>query len=181
MGGPKALMLIGDRPWWRVQQRRLIDAGCAPLWVVSPQVRAALSREPDAPTSLIESDPDAPMFASLRRGVEHTAVGTPASHTFVLPVDVPAPDRATWIALAEAAGSGVAVPALEGRRGHPVCLSARWIERVLGPAVRAGDADALRLDVLIAGRAAEIAVADASVTTNLNTPDDVARWLAARA
>ena len=35
MGGPKALMQVGGRVWWRIQEERLGAAGVAPVNMVS--------------------------------------------------------------------------------------------------------------------------------------------------
>ena len=173
-GGPKALVRVGGQPWWQIQHHRLLDAGCRPFWVISPEVRTGFAGDPGAPADLIESAPDSPMFESVRRGVEHTTRAGLPPHIFVLPVDVPAASRATWADLAAAAATGAAVPVFDGRRGHPVCLSAPWLERVLLPRLLI----AARLDELIAGDRTEVPVTDPSVIMNLNTPDDFRRWAA---
>lgn len=176
MGGPKALMTVDGEPWWRVQARRLRDAGCTPIWVVSPEVRAAIAGAPDGPRALVEANPDAPMFDSLRAGVGHLGPRTP-ERLFVLPVDVPAPGRATWDTLATARSDGVAVPVHAGRRGHPICLAQAWVDRVLRPAFAAPPGPSVRLDGLAAPARTEVPVSDPAVVANLNTPADLATWL----
>jgi CTP:molybdopterin cytidylyltransferase MocA len=171
MGGPKAIMDAGGRPWWRIQENRLAAAGIARHWIVSDEVARALRAEAGAPALLIPADPDAPMFASLRAGIEALPRGASA---FILPVDVPAPRAEVWRALAAAAGP--AVPVHRRERGHPAALPAGWIDRVLRPAFARGSPD--RLDQLLTG-AVEIPVDDSAVVTNLNTPDDLSKWLAA--
>jgi CTP:molybdopterin cytidylyltransferase MocA len=173
MGGPKALMEIGGRPWWAVQQERLAGAGVAALWVVSDPVFREMVNAQEPPARGLVADSAAPMFNSIRRGIE--AARPHASHgIFILPVDVPAPRDATWEALAAAAGDRVAVPTFGGEHGHPVALSAAWLDRSFPSAPDAGD----RLDDLIEGHVSYLAVDDPTVVVNLNTPDDVAAWLA---
>jgi CTP:molybdopterin cytidylyltransferase MocA len=165
MGVPKALMTVGGRGWWRVQEERLTRAGVDRLWVVSPQVGAAVHGP-----AVVESSPDAPMFASVLAGV----AARPNASLFILPVDVPAPGPDIWRALAAAAGDRVAVPTFNGEHGHPVALSRLWIDRALKPA-----GETMRLDHLIAPDTVYIPVHDRAVLVNLNTPDDARAWAAA--
>lgn len=165
MGGPKALMRVVGREWWRLQEERLEHAGVHRVWVVSPAVRAQVRGLTTA-----EADPDAPMFASVLAGMR----AAPGAGLFILPVDVPAPGPDVWRLLAAAADAGVAVPTSHGERGHPIALSRPWIDRVLS---RAGHED--RLDHLIGPDVVEVPVADPGVLANLNTPGDVRAWAAA--
>jgi CTP:molybdopterin cytidylyltransferase MocA len=172
MGGPKALMGVGGRPWWLVQQERLAEAGAPALWVVSNTVFREMVNSEEPPARGLVADSAAPMFESIRRGVEaarpHASRGV-----FILPVDVPAPPAMTWEALAAAAGDRVAVPTFGGEHGHPVALSAAWLARSFPLAPDAED----RLDHLIEGHVSYLAVDDPTVVVNLNTPDEVAAWL----
>lgn len=181
MGCPKALMLVKGRPWWRWQHEALAEAGLGATWAVSPVVKAAIGSGPGAPRQVLADDA-APMFQSLRVGVESLARRAdppePPRGLFVLPIDVPVPARAVWSALAAAAvnGQGVAAPSFQGAHGHPLYMTWAWAaEHVL--AARSEDA---RLDRLISGVVEYIDVDDPSVAHNLNTPADVAQWLARR-
>lgn len=163
MGGPKALMQVGGRPWWQLQEERLADT--PRTWIVSPDVA------PHLPTcTLITADPDAPMFSSIRAGL---AAATTEPGLFILPVDVPAPAPSTLAALSRSARDGVAIPTYHSKRGHPVALSRAWITRVFQPAAHQDQ----RLDRLIAPDAIEVAVDDPDIAINLNTPQDVEQWL----
>jgi CTP:molybdopterin cytidylyltransferase MocA len=172
MGGPKALMHVGGRPWWDWQSRRLAAAGVTGVWVVSPIVRAAIlsaaATDANAPQCLVDGDPDAPMFDSIRAGLEFVQANKPRG-VFVLPVDVPAASPLVWQSLVNVAD--VAAPTCKGVHGHPIWLSWSFLEREVLPA--APDA---RLDALIGQRTTYIQVEDASVTMNLNTPEDVRAW-----
>jgi len=174
MGGPKALMRVGGQGWWEIQEERLERAGATRIWVVSPEVRRAMSR---CASRMVDGDPAAPMFQSVKAGI--AAAG---DSVFVLPVDVPACGRETLEALAAAAEDRVTVPTFGGKRGHPVGLSAVWIRRVLSPLFRGEclrpevSLEKLRLDQLIAADEREVAVDDPAVVVNLNTPEDLARW-----
>jgi nicotine blue oxidoreductase len=174
MGGPKALMMIGGRAWWRVQRERLRAVGVSDVWVVSAEVLGAMKGESDAPERMVLGDADAPMFASIVAGVLSLRDHPPRG-VYLLPVDVPAPALEAWRALG--GGASPCVPRWETRRGHPVWLPWGFVERKLLP--RARDRDWVmqtRLDRLIAGELVEIAVEGAGVLVNLNTPEDVERW-----
>ncbi len=179
MGGPKGLMSVDGRAWWFVQQERIAASGRNAAWVVSPVVRSAIERAPGAALHLVDADPDAPMFASVLAGLGALLASPPLpGWVHVLPVDVPAPLRATLDALERGAGAGgVAVPRHAGKSGHPVCLAWGWVERELLPRATGTTTDGLRLDELIAGVRMEVDVTDDAVTVNLNTPEDVQRWI----
>lgn len=176
MGGPKALMTVGGRPWWRWQVERLGAAGMASCWVVNGGVMSAFASCPDAPSVQTLADASAPMFESILTGLRSLGCVPPFVH--VLPVDVPCPLPTTFATLERRAAGGVAVPTRLGLRGHPVCLARTWIERHVLAASLGGDA---RLDRLIRGWTTTVETPDDPDTTiNLNTPRDVDAWLASR-
>ena len=171
MGGPKALADVAGRPWWRWQEDRLERIGLKRTWVVSDRVEAALRCEDDAPARRVLSDADARLFDSLVVGVT-SLCDAPPRGVFVLPVDVPVASAKVWSVLA--AADGLAVPEHDGSGGHPAYLPWRFVtEFVLDPP----PGSPRRLDHLLAGAATRVPVSDADVAVNLNTPDDVARWL----
>jgi nicotine blue oxidoreductase len=176
MGVPKALMNVNGPPWWVWQSRRLGRVGIPSVWVVSPEVRDTIMEDGPPPFKLVDSDPDASMFESFLAGVRACEVNPPQG-VFVLPVDVPAPPRKVWQELCES--GQVAVPTFEDTRGHPVYLPWEWLAEVLRSMPDHAHASHLRLDALIAPVARLINVHDPLVATNLNTPEDVSRWLAA--
>lgn len=108
----------------------------------------------------IAADPDGTPLSSLQALLR----ATPRARSFVIHVDMPAFDLRVWRAL-EAAG-GDAIPVYEGRRGHPVLLSAETLDAVLrlDPAVD-------RLDEFLRGRAVtEVPVPTDVILANLNEP-----------
>lgn len=179
MGGPKALMRVGHEPWWVRQYARLGAMGLASTWVVSEAVHAVLGQERSPPPRRVVADSAAPMFASVLAGFR-TLVSLPTDEregVFVLPVDGPVPQRRVLELLAES--DGVAAPAHEARRGHPIFFPWDWIDRMLDDIARdPPDPADLRLDRMIAPVVRHVAVADAMVTVNLNTPGDVEAFLA---
>lgn len=163
MGVPKALMSVGGTPWWTRQQSRLERVGLPVTWVVSDRV----ARESQLARTVVVDD-TAPMFESIRAGVASLGSLESLAGVFILPVDVPAPEPGVWRELGRC--EHPAVPVWHGRRGHPVYLPGTWL--------RGRDwARAGRLDDLIRADSFAVRVGDPDVTVNLNTPQDVDRWL----
>ncbi len=179
MGGPKAMMNAGAEPWCLTQRARLDRLATPFTWVISPELftRAVANNLLCAISPRVVSDSNAPMFTSLLNGVMHVFPSSPTrGGLFVLPVDVPVPRAEVWHALAAALSVGV--PTFRGVRGHPVFISWRWLkDRFIPAAASPTAARPLRLDQLIAPDATHIEVDDSDVAVNLNTPDDVAKWL----
>jgi CTP:molybdopterin cytidylyltransferase MocA len=169
MGGPKALMNVAGGPWWVVQSCRFDQAGVTPVWVLSPQVLREIGPELRIAADdqlILESDPDAPMFQSVRAGLRALHVRPPRG-VYILPIDVPAPWKDVWQALA--ANGPVAVPTFRGENGHPVYLSWDFVKEHIpldGPAHG-------RLDHIIGPYAKYVPVKNPDVTYNLNTPERV--------
>ncbi|MFN7020902.1 MAG: NTP transferase domain-containing protein [Phycisphaerales bacterium] len=180
MGGPKALMLVEDEPWWIRQRRRIAEVGIPMTWVVSPQVLYAM-RPADTGLGvgdLALVDPDRPMFDSLLAGLSACRSRPPAG-VFVLPVDCPAPGPEVWFALG--AKNHPAIPTIDGRSGHPVYLPWSFVVSTIDAAVSAPDGrEPPRLDLLVRPVARRVPVLDPSVLINLNHPSDVAGWLECR-
>ncbi|MBL8746360.1 MAG: NTP transferase domain-containing protein [Phycisphaerae bacterium] len=177
MGGPKALMRVGGREWWRVQRDRLRAVGAREVWVVSEEVRRAWAGEAEAPAEVVVVDGCGAMMSSVWAGLVEVSKRQPGG-VFVLPVDVPAPGASVWSAL-RGAGVRPSAPAHAGRRGHPVWLPWGFVERdVLSHADDAGWLEGMRLDRLVEGELVPVSVDDAGVLVNLNDPGDVARWVA---
>jgi len=181
MGGPKVAMDVGGRPWCHWQRERIERLGLRTLWVLPPGVRdSEKCRDALDGLEFVTGDPDSPMFASFVQGLNTLAPEHGEQITgglFVLPIDTPAPKPDVWRRLA--AASLVGVPTHRGTRGHPVFLSWPWVARVfsLGAGAEAPPR-AARLDRLIEPDTTLIEVDDPDVAVNLNTPDDVAHWLA---
>lgn len=178
MGGPKALMRVRDEAWWRHQDRRLREVGVPATWIVSDVVWQAMEGDASRPTRCVRVDSTAPMFTSVLAGL-NSLRGKPPEGVFVLPVDAPPPGRRVWHALRS---TGLSCPSFEGIRGHPVFLPWSWIEATLWNAIAAAaDPSALRLDHLIRDVLNVVPTDDPRVGCNLNTPEDVARYVAADA
>lgn len=180
MGGPKALMQVDTVPWWRVQRDRIAASGYRQSWVVSENVaRAMRESDPAGAPEHVLANPDAPMFESLLIGLRWLAAMHTPRGVFVLPVDTPWPcDGAARTLIA---GHPAAIPTFEGRGGHPVWLSWTWASGLLAQEARgAVPASQRRLDALLTSTAARVAVDAREVITNLNTPQDVLRFISLR-
>ena len=171
MGCPKALMQIGSRSWWEIQAERLDSIGMPSVWVVSSEVQRGIGSEGKARINAVCADSGLPMFESLVVGLESVWTEK-CTGLFVLPVDVPVPVGNVFEALR--ATEQVSVPTFKKRRGHPVYLPMDWIQSInwnhLPEHLR-------RLDRLIASDVVEVPVDDPDTVVDLDTPEDVQRWL----
>ena len=103
-------------------------------------------------------DPEGTPLASLQALLKTT----PRGRAFVIHVDMPAFDLRVWRALEAAARD--AVPVYEGRRGHPVLLTAETLDEVARLDPKTG-----RLDEFLRGRAVvEVPVNTDVIFANLN-------------
>ena len=180
-GGPKAFKRVDGELAWRRQARLLLQAGAERVAVViHPDRPADDLAEPVPDTVLVvASTPQAEMFASLQAGLR--ALRQSDDHgaaTLILPVDCPLAGLPVTDALLAALGDGkssppaVIRPVFEGRRGHPIVLSAALCEDL------AAGSSNRRLDHIIRALAAQsvrdVAVEDPAILANHNR-DGVSR------
>lgn len=184
MGRPKGLLEVNGRPLILEQIEQFRAAGGKEIVFVlgfhADEYRAVLGTTKDV-TIVVNEHPERGQFSSLLVGCSALLVNGRgmARHapTFVLPVDVPAPGKDVWEKLAAAMKKevDVCIPMYGDRGGHPVLLSARFVEKLLTIAPDHPDA---RLDIQIhrldQGRIARIPVDDRRVAMNVNTPTDLA-------
>jgi CTP:molybdopterin cytidylyltransferase MocA len=167
MGGPKALLLVEGEPLGVLHARRLGEAGCGAVVLVT---RVELAARLGGEWSIAVSTAPDPA-GSLGVGVRALEPG-PADVIIVTPVDAwPArPETLARLVAAVRQGADAATPTHAGRGGHPVALRAR----VLAPF---RDAPRPLRDVLAAlgpGRV-RIEVDDPGVAIDLDSPEDVLR------
>jgi len=173
MGIPKALAVLDGQTFLR----RILNTCAASCHLESPVVvigaQAQAVRETHADLSHLSvrwiENPTwstSDMVASVRLGLR--ALGD--THALIWPVDCPRVPVAVIAALAAAnTGKAACIPVYEGRRGHPVVLSAALCRVLLE------DAQIESLRVLL-GRAAdkgevlEVEVGSGEVLENLNHP-----------
>lgn len=164
-GGPKAWAMRGEKPLLRLHLEFLAGRfDLSHVFVSVQEAWLARCRELGLPANFVPCDPEGPPMASLQRLL---AAGGGAAG-FVYHVDMPLwePEAGPLLKALEEGlgGAAAAVPAFNGRRGHPVYLSA------------AAAADASRLDpaqdrldaFLRRCQAAEVPVASPLIHANWN-------------
>ena len=182
MGEPKAMLAAGDETFLQHAVRALQEGGCAYVVVVTGSLdgEAALRIAEDAAEldAGIAVNPAAQseQADSLRIGL--AALPPEALAAVVAPVDVPDVSGALVRAVIDAfirTGAPVALPAREGRHGHPVLFA----RRVFGELMQADLPQGAR--TVVHAHAAELApVPVDALPVDLDTPDDYRRWRAAR-
>lgn len=167
MGRPKADVVVGGV---RLLDRAIAAmgaAGCAPLWaVVRDGTRV------DGADAVVNPDPARGMRSSLTLAVE-AAAAAGSGVLAVLLVDVPGIDAdAIARVVSSRRPARIAVARYAGRRGHPIVMPvALWLDAL---ALAAPDEGARALL-----RDRPDLVDDIDVVgdpTDLDTPDDLARW-----
>jgi len=194
MGSPKGLIDYFGRPWLLEQCARFRAAGGEQVILVlgyhqeayfqeipwlKDSVDQTTRRHDLEITTLLNVHPEGGQFTSLLCAITSAYISS-APGAWVLPVDVPGPDRMVYDALRAALHGPVAVvvPRYLSRGGHPVLLSASFIQTL---AAIPPDAPKARLDVqihrLVPAARAYVPVEDGQVGLNLNTPLDLKGYL----
>lgn len=132
-GVPKLLTLVDGVPMIRRTVTSLIEGGAdACVVVVSARsgtgIGAALAGLPA--TVVINPDPDRGMFSSIQCGVAHTGGG---DWCVLLPGDMPfvRPETVAAVLSAAIRNNATSFASHDGRRGHPLVLSAALRDRIL--------------------------------------------------
>jgi nicotine blue oxidoreductase len=177
MGGPKALLRIGDTTFLAHACALLARPTVASVVVVigaeAERVRTE-ARLPDGVTVVVNDRWREGMLSSVWAGLD-AAEALGAEAVLLHPVDHPlvAPATVDLVALALTQGAAIAVPSWEGRRGHPGGFA-----RGLFPALRVAPPDRGARAVL--GDHADRVVhvpGDPGCTAGIDTPDDLALWI----
>jgi molybdenum cofactor cytidylyltransferase len=173
MGRPKATLPIGSSNFLT----RLIDLyapHCSPIIVVfghgADALLQAFAHEPRA-TFAVNPDPERGQLSSLQTGLALTSTSL-----LFQPIDYPAISAATVAALA-ASTAPLAIPVHQGRRGHPVRLSAGIARELLALPPTAQARDVIRAHY---AEADFIPVNDPGTVTDIDTPEDYAQWIGAQ-
>lgn len=178
MGAPKGLLPVGERPLLAWQLDRFQRAGGKSSVVVVGRDHELYRQALPGADMVRNLDPDKGAFSSLLLGLRRI-FERPVRGAFVLPIDVPVADLSVWTSLAQPLTGGAAVvrPIHDGRRGHPVALSAAFCAKLMtAPPESRLDHEirALPPDAII-----DVSVDDPSISLNLNDPDAFAAWLRA--
>ncbi|KAF1035561.1 MAG: Molybdenum cofactor guanylyltransferase [Herbaspirillum frisingense] len=137
--------------------------------VAEENALAAVLRTLGCEVVVLEAGAARAMSASLRQGLLRTS---DAAGWLVALADMPLvqPDTVKRIVAALQAGAGIALPVMDGRRGHPVGFARPHLDELL--ALR-GDQGARAL--LNAHPVTEIEVNDPGIFADIDTQDDLAR------
>ena len=172
MGRPKALLPIAESTFLG----RLIAIyrePCEPVIVVlgygADVIQASIKST--AARWVVNEDPSRGQFSSLQTGLRALPAGVDC---LFQPIDFPAVHAATVEQVARTEGVLV-IPRHHGQRGHPVRLSPALIAELLSHPATAQARDVIRRHY---AAAKYVDVADAGVVTDIDTPEDFARWIA---
>lgn len=174
MGASKALLDFQGRPWLVAQVQAIRAQTAGPIRVVlgpQNQEEATLLSGQEGVRAVLNSEPDRGPFSSLQAGLAGLE-----GPTFLGPLDCPIAPVLATLHQALLPGLEAVVPTFGGKGGHPVCLSAGLIVRLLS--LEPGGQGS-RLDVqLRSARVQRLEVTDPRVALNLNTPEGWRLFLA---
>jgi molybdenum cofactor cytidylyltransferase len=184
MGRPKLLLPIGGRPMVAGVVEALRDGGVREVVLVTaPDDEALQAWAREAGIILaVNPAPERGMLSSIREGI--AALGGSAGLAqageilLVSPADLPnlrAETVAELLRRMTETGARLAVPAFQGRQGHPLAIAPALIPEI----------DTLDLDVGLrqlrdrhGAELLEVEVTDAGVAQDVDTPDDYERFRA---
>jgi molybdenum cofactor cytidylyltransferase len=179
MGQPKALLPCRRKSFLRTILETLEEAGIYEIRVVLGHGGDEILRSEPLPDGMAVRNPrfEDGMLSSVRCGI----LALPPGHDafFLWPVDHPLVRIATLERLIEALAAsarGIALPVHQGKRGHPALFAARLAQALLDAP------DALGARAVLRERPQEleeVAVDDAGVTTDIDTPEAYRRVLGA--
>lgn len=172
MGRPKALLPIGEATFLG----RLISiyrACCDPLIVVLGHQAAEIRAGTPAlgVTWVVNEHPELGQFSSLQAGLRALPEGVDC---LFQPIDYPAVASGTVERLAKSEGPLV-IPRHDGTRGHPVRISPAIVAELLALPATGQARDVIRSHY---PAATFVDVADPGIVTDIDTPEDFARWIA---
>jgi molybdenum cofactor cytidylyltransferase len=178
MGEPKALLRAGDETFLQRAVHALREGGCAYVVVVTARLDHETAREIaeeaaalDAGIAVNPAD-ESEQADSLRIGLR--SLPPEAEAAVVAPVDVPDVSGTLVRAVIGAylrTGAPVALPAREGRHGHPVLFARRVFQELMRPDLPQG------ARTVIHAHAADLAkVPVDALPPDLDTPEEYRRW-----
>jgi molybdenum cofactor cytidylyltransferase len=178
MGEPKALLAAGDETFLQRAVHALREGGCAYVVVVTARLDDETAREIAEEAAALDAGiavnpaAESEQVDSLRIGL--MSLPPEATAAVVAPVDVPDVSGALVGAVIRAhheTGAPIALPAREGRHGHPVLFHRRVFPELLRPELAQGARTVIHAH---AGELAEVPV-DA-LLPDLDTPEEYRRW-----
>ena len=196
MGTPKGLLDYRGEPWLLEQLRRF-KAACGKqvivvlgfhheryfeeiTWLKTAGKESVHQLGLDI-SVVVNPNPEHGQFSSLQYAIPPSLprsggrAGVEVPGAFVLPVDVPGPNKGVYGRLTEALGvtTTAAIPRYRSRGGHPVLLSRVFLDRLTAVSLSSAEA---RLDLQIKAlpreRVAFVPVDDEEVSLNMNIMDE---------
>ena len=170
-GGPKAWATLPDGKSFLESCFEVLQAaGARPIIATLPP--GTVNPGPSGLATVVLPSSGLDMFASLVVGFRILVEHSDWQSVAVLPVDHPLVSPQTIIALS-ATTARAAIPSFNGKHGHPVCLERSVVENIVdgtltGPTLR---------EVMRSVGAVDVAVDDAGVISNCNTPEALATAL----
>ena len=168
LGQPKHLYPVRGRPWIEHQIEAAGELGFTTILLVLGPRHEETFRKPTLPTLQIlrNPQPEYGPFSSLQ-----CALGVVQGDFWLCPVDTPLPESEVLEKLDSMRGQATLaqVPTVEGRGGHPVWISGRWIQKL--KAFWPDDRLDKQLHLLGPNEIQRVAVESAEVLANLNSPE----------
>lgn len=178
MGEPKALLRAGDETFLQRAVNALREGGCAYVVVVTARLDDETARQIAEEAAALDAGiavnpaAESEQADSLRIGL--MSLPPEAQAAVVAPVDVPDVSGALVRAVIDAhrrTGAPVALPAREGRHGHPVLFARRVFAELMHPGLPQG------ARTVIHAHAADLAgVPVDALPPDLDTPEEYRRW-----
>lgn len=176
MGIPKGLLNYQGKTFLSYQIDQVSNMGFSKIVVVlgkNEKIYQEKIPELKKHTIIVNPAPEKGQFSSIQYGLLEISKES-QSGVFILPVDVPCPNRTVWELLVEgliSSDSNVSIPEYEGKKGHPVLLSEEFKQYLLTCKTDS------RLDFEIKKqqdmqKAKIISVKDIKITYNLNTLEE---------
>jgi molybdenum cofactor cytidylyltransferase len=174
IGMPKALLTLQGETFHHRAVSLLLEAGLDVLVVINAMLSEALPSPLPRERREMNPDPDQAggMFSSVRLAVRQAA-SDGATACLLLPVDHPlvTPGDVGSVLAGLGAGGAIVVPTSNGRRGHPVGVSAVVMAEILESPEGTTLRDIVRKDP---ARVLEVAGSE-GVRAGINTQDDLER------
>jgi molybdenum cofactor cytidylyltransferase len=177
MGRTKQLL-----PWQTAEgEKPLVAAAYDAIHSICDEIVVVLGHDADAVAAALgdrsfrraTSDPDEPMFLSIRAGLKTAQELDPKAMVVLQPADHPEVARTTLTALTESSrqhAEKAVIPEFDGRGGHPVLIPPAVIAQLVVSNSPAGLGD---FWISYPEYCVRIAVADPSVCRDIDTPDDL--------
>lgn len=171
MGTSKALLDAGGRSFLAAVVGALVGGGCEPVVVVvGPGQEDEARRARAAGAAVLENpDPGEGPITSLRLAL--TLLGPEVEGVAFLPVDHPLVIPETVAALVEALLGGdapLAIPTVDGRRGHPALFRRTLFPALMDPRLEGGARTVVHEHL---EHAALVEVADPGAVQDIDTPE----------